>query len=276
MASLFHYTDLNAVMSILQSLKLRATSIQYLNDSEEYRNGFQLISEHIRTSLRLKPDRNFGCYSSREGVLQFLNSYVADDMEMWCSIRDFFFVASFSRSPDQLSQWRGYGSYCLELDEAALGKYLPLYSCIYDDQVKKSTAKAIVESVVAEIVQEAKSEQVEAVHWNKSYKMLKNPTIYKHSGFSEESEVRAVLECHRDFVRENILYRIRGDMLVPYIEMPIAAECIKSITVGPMRYQDLAAASLQEYLYKWADKHNNGRMLSARQVHLSCIPYRSN
>ncbi|RMH88167.1 DUF2971 domain-containing protein [Stutzerimonas zhaodongensis] len=276
MASLFHYTDLNAVMSILQNLKLRATSIQYLNDSEEYRNGFQLISEHIKSSLEHDPDKNFGCYSNREGALQFLKSYVADDMEMWCSIRDFFFVTSFSRSPDQLSQWRGYGSYCLEFDEATLGKYLPLYSCIYDDEVKQSTASATVESVVTEIIREAKSEELEAVHWNTSYRMLKNPTIYKHSGFSEESEVRAVLECHSDFIRENILYRIRGDMLVPYVEMPIGAECIKSITVGPMRYQDLAAASLQEHLYKWAADHSSSEMLSARKVHLSRIPYRAN
>lgn len=273
MESLYHYTDLNAVVSIFQSLKLRATSIQYLNDSEEYRNGFELFSKALRDSLTLPPNKNFGCYSSYEGALQFLNTYVAEDMDMWCSLREFFFVTSFSRSPDQLSQWRGYGPYCLEFNESALKEHMKLYSCIYEDEQKKASVRAEVDSAASEITMKAESDEVESIHWNIGYEMLRAPTIYKHSGFIEEAEVRAVFMCESDVKRDNVLYRIKGDILIPYVEVPISAQCIKSITVGPMKNQELAAASLQNLVEGW--KRRNLPINSSCQVHLSRIPYRA-
>lgn len=39
-------------------------------------------------------------------------------------------------------------------------------------------------------------------------------------------------------------------MLIPYIAVPVSLDCIKSVTVGPLREQDMAFNSLYEFIKK--------------------------
>ena len=90
--TLYHYTSLEALVSIVQSKRLRASNIRFLNDRTE--------------SLRLK-----------ESVLAILNKRVSyKDKEIVRTIVDLLgstekqshFVASLSEKDDLLSQWRAY------------------------------------------------------------------------------------------------------------------------------------------------------------------------
>lgn len=43
--NLYHYTDLNAVHSILETHKIRMTDIRFLNDKTEYLKGLEILQE---------------------------------------------------------------------------------------------------------------------------------------------------------------------------------------------------------------------------------------
>jgi hypothetical protein len=67
-------------------------------------------------------------------------------------------------------------------------------------------------------------------------------------------------------------------MLVPYIEVEISMDCIKSIMVGPVKNQELAYISMQEFVKQkeamWQDKSGNAEY--GLPVIKSEIPYREN
>lgn len=66
-------------------------------------------------------------------------------------------------------------------------------------------------------------------------------STFKDYGFAEEQEARLIIDEIPD---AGIQYRIRGQVLIPYIEIPISLDCIKAIHVGPMPAQDEAVLSM--------------------------------
>ncbi|WP_275560800.1 hypothetical protein, partial [Pseudomonas sp. 2(2015)] len=70
----------------------------------------------------------------------------------------------------------------------------------------------------------------------------------------------------------DVKYRARGDILIPYIEVAIPLECITSITVGPMKYQEMAYQSMKEFVGKISrDNSIDGTI----RVDKSATPYRA-
>jgi hypothetical protein len=51
--ALYHYTDLNAVYSILKNNKVWMTDIRYLNDSHGLHDGIKVLAEGIKTPTTL-------------------------------------------------------------------------------------------------------------------------------------------------------------------------------------------------------------------------------
>lgn len=253
MGSIYHYTDLNAVVNILNQLKLRATEIRYLNDSTEFVDGKGYIKEEVDrvSALHLGESRVNVLSSLRllQGVASHRDQSVTYGTVM---------VTSFSRAYDQLSQWRGYGLYCIEFDEGGLGEHLPLHKCVYEPNEKRSLAALSVREGLAKLSTyfEAKPE-IPHVSVNEPYEIAEvveaKAAIFKHEGFAEEQEVRAVFEMWKHYYPEDLKHRVRADMIVPFIERPIPAKSIKSITVGPMNNQAMAIASLTSFLQCWQD-----------------------
>src|ERR1700735_489409 len=93
---LYHYTTLEAFVSIIESSALWATHIRYLNDTSEQRLAWKLIRDRLQ-SLRGKGDERRNA-----------------NMEFFCKTlenppHEDYYIASFSRDGgDRLSQWRGY------------------------------------------------------------------------------------------------------------------------------------------------------------------------
>lgn len=67
---------------------------------------------------------------------------------------------------------------------------------------------------------------------------------FKYAGFAEEREARLVMTSTSP---DDVRYRPRGNILVPYIEIPISLDCIKAIHVGPMPEQDAAVRAMQGF-----------------------------
>lgn len=66
---------------------------------------------------------------------------------------------------------------------------------------------------------------------------------FKNVAFESESETRLVISCKNN--DPNIKFRVKGDLLIPYIALDINPCSLMSITVGPIANQDLSVASLK-------------------------------
>jgi len=101
--ALWHYTSINGFQGIIESRSIHATDVRFLNDTEEFvhirKMAYELVDDapeldgrfqfRLRGSLKWAVDTIFGS--------EFLNPNSAQ-----------IFVASFTDSRDDLSQWRGY------------------------------------------------------------------------------------------------------------------------------------------------------------------------
>lgn len=101
----YHYTSMDAMMKIVETASIWATSISYLNDTSEREHYLDLVRERIavyRQTHSLEDERIFD---------DFVNG---SDL----GFDDRPFVASFSQEDDSLPQWR---SYCAQGNGVALG-----------------------------------------------------------------------------------------------------------------------------------------------------------
>jgi Protein of unknown function (DUF2971) len=93
---IYHYTSMDALLSIVQSEKMRATHIRYLNDTSEA----DVIWHAAQKRLTWKLD------SLPAGEARDLLSEIVRVLPDRAGCTDF--VASFSENGDDLSQWRAY------------------------------------------------------------------------------------------------------------------------------------------------------------------------
>lgn len=101
-ALLYHYTSQAGLQGIVNSGVIWATNILYLNDSKELLNAIDVA--------RWGLNHVFEHYTLSKKETEFLHQI--DDrfhkLEKYKITKSNVFVCSFSESPDELSQWRGY------------------------------------------------------------------------------------------------------------------------------------------------------------------------
>ena len=188
------------------------------------------------------------------------------------------FTCSFSRSDDLLSQWRAYGAYAVEFDERLLFKELKkLVECSYVDDDKTNIAIYELTGAISKVSRSMErhdgclgEDGIDAlIH------LVNVAASFKNHGFHEERELRVIRAIESG--DESIRFRAKGNRLVPYIEVEISLDCVKSICLGPMPEQELAEASMRMFVRhiekKWQlDSSNIEYELT---VTASPIPYRS-
>jgi len=135
---MWHYTDINALYSMLSNKSVWMTDIRYLNDTSEY---FEGVSEFKAIIPELLENNLFGKVKNPKKAIDALIELLLNNSGFDLSINQIF-TFSFSQSEDQLSQWRAYGKYAIEFDtkyiEESFGK---IHRCIYSKQEKKTMCK---------------------------------------------------------------------------------------------------------------------------------------
>lgn len=239
--SLFHYTDVNAVKSILENGKIWLTDMRFLNDSEEMSHGVKLILDLINgKGIQERISTDYAGVAT-----EFVTRGLSEHVSMLMNFNPIF-VCSFSRAPDLLSQWRAYGNYAIEFCADSINHNL--FECLYEPNEKGRRAYDATLTAVRELGRSMRSnEGVPCSKGLEAYSdLIRSAATLKHESFSEEQEVRMLIEkieCHY-----KLLFRSRLGVLIPYIEVPISFESIKSIHIGPMRDQDLAYGSMNMFV----------------------------
>ncbi|MFZ8199805.1 DUF2971 domain-containing protein [Alteromonas portus] len=261
---MFHYTDANALLSIIQNQELWLTDVRYMNDSQEYIYGLSRLLKKIQAN-----DGYFGLECLIREVTHSIPNFEYTKIKGLDDVvnkknKNSAFSMSFCEDGNLLSQWRGYTAntvgYAIEfdvdeliqeLDNSSLNSY-QLLKCIYDESEHEKAIDKIIESLELNVM------------FNIADKILYPITRLKHYDFKEEQETRLAIITNRD-----INYRVVNGIFRPFIKLKLnnIETLIKSITIGPHEHSILAKESLEEML-------NSHFSEGSPKVNISQTPYR--
>lgn len=255
--SLYHYTDLNAILSILQNKQLWLTDFRYLNDSEELFDGVKLVEEELHDEQGL-----LKLESSRESKQHFISDQLQSARERMSNV----FITSFSEKIDLLSQWRAYGQFCIELDRSKVQNI----KCVYSREEKRLLARKMLAETLR-LIDSGEVDSVSKVESILSFVRLEYLLGMKNEGFSEECEHRLVIWASGDS-SNTIQFRVRDDLIIPYITWDLDPAAIKAIHVGPVKDKALSKSSISNLLNHLQKKYPG--VYDHITVEESKIPYR--
>ena len=218
--TIYHYTSLQGLKSIIETQKIYCTNINFLNDKKEYKYGVDLIRNIIK---RLKDE---------DLNIQILEMIEKNIDLIFNSER---YVTCFSMDGDLLSQWRAYAKYgkgvAIGFDFKLLKTTTAQISSIkrieYDVNNQNKKIKEFIQIIIQFF--EKKNEMI---YWEDSTYEESVATIvikylediiasYKHPSFGEEQEYRFqyVIDGNAQKGDEEILFRASDTLIIPYIEL---------------------------------------------------------
>ena len=196
---IWHYTDGQGLIGILESSRLHATQISALNDAKETRHASELFIKEVR---ELMSER-----SGEPDVVTFLNtliSYSEENVE--AHVRSKFFVVCFSGVEDDLTQWERYG----KQNGYAIGFYArglnrepnsTLFRVMYDELKQKKAARELAEATIKFYVEGLVGDRLQnPEQWTKEFLTAWDEWVYrlaplaKAEKWKAENEYRIVHE----------------------------------------------------------------------------------
>lgn len=246
--ALYHYTTPEGLLGILTENKLWATDIFYLNDSSEFIYGKELILRYLRNPYRKLP-RVAQLFKDVESMLEDVESFLR------------FYVLSFCKNGNLLSQWRSYGDsragYSIgiktdQINYKMLDKVM-LRKVVYKPEEQDSYIKLIFDKAV-EIFDRGEKDSLDVCVANAYLELI---CSLKHPAFESEAEWRIVYLT--DIPDKDIKLRATRIGIVPYIELSPEKHFsnssgklpITKIICGPSLHPKLTMDSLGQLILKY-------------------------
>lgn len=197
----WHYTNGEGFLGILQSSKLYATQVAALNDSKETEYATDLFKQAINQLIGEK--------RGEEQAVAFLNSvlnFVRDEPENPTRGVSKFFVTCFSAAGDDVNQWAKYArgnGYAIGFYTRGLFREPTscLYRVIYDRAKQEHAVKQIAEATLRFYLEGLTEERMEnPAQWGQEFFDAWDEWVYKlaplakDSKWSGEQEFRIVHE----------------------------------------------------------------------------------
>lgn len=264
-AKLHHYTNSAGINGIILSNHLWATDFRNLNDTTELTYGTGLLVDELK---------KFGKEKVGD-VSILLNGLCTFYMDHGDKIRDFFetYVVSLSEAPDMLSQWRAYADHakgcCVEFDFTdsrlftIVDEYTPwaleILPVIYDEDIQRSLIRSGIERLLNHLsplaINRSTSEQGILIGFL-MHALRPFVTAFKHPGFAEEREWRAIAACQKTQTDAKKKQRIAGSSSSNYLECifiqgnDVSLWQRKLLPITGIKYGPLAEPSKKEEIRK--------------------------
>ena len=299
---LFHYCTIETLKSITEKNKkenidarLRFSDIRFLNDTTEFKEAVRLLKIAVDKEklsmdkelyslltdkkIYIELDKYFQRYPFKNPINQNKNM---DSIKPICRI----YTCSFSMDGDLLPMWNYYahgaGGMSInfrELKENMQGDEnvkLVWGKVWYEEDDKRQCIEALLNDI-SELFQQipdkkCREEMIQTV----LISAINNMRIFmKNENFSTEKEYRAVLIVPDEIIINSQVpekyksgYFNRGNIIIPYIDVPFESDTIKSIIVGSGAAGDFALIKLG--LEEWLSKQD----LNNVSIYPSNIPMR--
>lgn len=269
---LYHYTTVESLMKILDTksnngnINFRASEVRSMNDTEEHIHILSIFKEAMIEYENMKS------IPEPEWKSSHFHEFGFDSI---LKMNGTNFVLSLSECEDDLGMWRAYGN---NGDGVAIGlnferlintklgykRKLGINRCVYDDQVK--VKNMIDRALVHGYEKMDYAGKRKTIEMSVIEELFRKSPIYKHQAFSLEKEWRVYINVPSPFKNEEIKYRERDGIPIPYIDFFYEKEIVENIIIGPCVNVDLTNASLRSFLY------GMGFDVELKQ---SCVPYRN-
>jgi hypothetical protein len=222
--TVFHYTSIDAAISIINNQCLWLSNINFLNDHQE-----NSIIRNILSEIKSNPDdaASYMALSVAKMLFKYIESPPKSDT----------FVISFCKNGDLLSQWRGYGRLSIGFNAKEFQhnfEHMRLVKIIYDN-VKQCN---FVYSAIQKIASSAENGEEVIREFSLASSIFQVLSAhFKNAAFSEENEWRFIVDqfgMGRLGIRD-VKFRARGNAIIPYIEIkPTSGRLpITSIRLAP-------------------------------------------
>lgn len=276
----YHYTNAQGFLGIVESQEIWATHIAFTNDSAEYIEATAEINNQaksrISSFLEASPERR-----ALQATIERTTIVSPDQIPPW-------FIASFSYGVDDLSQWRGYGGkngkFAIGLNLNHLGAIARainqsvdlngrlthkcyLLPAVYEKPKKQSLAFDVLNFIVSKYPDSEKEVSPRdldayAKAWVSDYlyfAAVLAPSA-KHDSFSSEREWRLVITTSS---HDHVSYRPMASTLAPFVRIKLLAASfsenngpnyshpIREVWVGPTQHAELSLISAKSILEKF-------------------------
>jgi hypothetical protein len=258
--AVYHYTDAAGLKGVLESGRLWASDMLYLNASREVTYAYGLMCDHLR--------RNWN--TSDMALNDFCARAEAElDPRRWARS---VFLACFCEDGDALTQWRAHtadGGYALGLRTAALENVgvrfqrAALRRVVYSAELQNALLQRLLDRTLT-LVRSRSGESAEqrAATSDAAMEFLSDHLIefvasFKHHTFEQEAEWRLVVVLDTGYAGEGtgqVHFRVADGHPVPYAELDISprtgpsASPLAEVVCGPVDRSALAARSIQTLL----------------------------
>jgi Protein of unknown function (DUF2971) len=264
---IYHYTSIEDILGIIESLTLWASKIQYLNDEKEFRYALELLDSRLIKSLNPSDTR----------VRKFMEKL---NLTIYGFRNVNVFVCGFSEIGDLLSQWRGYcppgKGYCIGFRYEHLEKQLEkqncrLLPCLYDREKQLQLIDEFIlrNKVIIDEIYHANDDRLVGLSYLLIDNFMEIAPIIKHHSFSEEQEWRIITKGYWSDI--NIKFRAGKSTIIPYYEFNLANNFdefnFEEIIIGPTPHQELSRNSIHGFLF-------SKKMSINYKIRSSEIPYR--
>ena len=223
--SLFHFTSVNALHSIIENQSLRLTNSTFMNDKNEYLDSLMTV---VKAAREMKNDER---YQEDKDILIDMESYYIMMIEDYQSrLEDVghsvFYILSTSMDFNSVPMWNYYSDgsgICIEFDKTTLNSLISekinmcnkknvfennhasYFKCLYDESIKIELIKKIIDISLPEINRDYDKNKQNKKHGLYVYfanAIREYSYIFKNSIYKYENEHRAVVEF---IVDDNII-----------------------------------------------------------------------
>ena len=269
--TLYHYTSLESLKSIVENRTLRLGDYKYLNDVSEFefslKNFNSVFAEfdeekitpikQALNNLNNGIDFNYkivGCNEQGQTIAR-----LAQDTDTH------FYIFSMTENEDNLSMWKMYGEngVCIKLNKKTLDTFFGEFQAQYVPfgilnipygKVNYDTGNEFERKVVAEIIEK---QIYDTNMYDILYRMC---MLRKDITFSYENEYRLGIKFFDKLLDKNRnlkkVFCIKNGTLIPQLEFqnfPVA-ELIESVSISPYNKSDRAVLGLKTFLKAYLNR----------------------
>ena len=243
--ALYHYTNANGMLGIIDSNRLWATHYQYLNDLSELEYGYSLAKKIIKS---------FFDKEENDIVKTFLGHSLDSCTASSSGLE--FYITCFCEHDDVLNQWRVYTGtsqgYALGFDASSIGRRnaenenqdFILRKVIYDEvkqcELISKAIRLISDKLKTLEFEGSRENSVDAACEALKIALIEMAVTFKHPAYSVEHEWRA-LHASSPLKKPDLKFREGAYGLTPYITLDISASAgvnahrlpLRTITTAP-------------------------------------------
>lgn len=248
---LYHYTTAQGLLGILESHRLWATNLHFMNDFSELKYAGNLMDSMLQAAIQEDALEERISHSSFSDIWDLFSAY----------------AVCFCEEGDQLSQWRNYSEkgtgYALGFDARKLNEILQPRQVEYVRENQIRAIKPAIENYVeqikgylrlgsGEVGKDIEQKKLAEIAFDFYKKVFGYFFCFKHSAFSEEREWRMISVTPINDHIKDLHFRETQGTVVPFIEigLPSSESIILEIVQGPRVDPELGKKSLELLLEK--------------------------